>query len=145
MKIDLSLQGEQVTAAVVTMVLAACADLDVSDKEVARVKEIVVKRTSWTSDEVADALIETAHDRIRDISKLSDDKDKLLAALTHIGTQIGDLAVSKAKRTFDIKDSGNIIPGHGGALDRFDGVLSAAIAIALLSLAVDGRSPLLWL
>ncbi len=62
-----------------------------------------------------------------------------------VAAQIGDLAVSKAKRTFDIKDSGNIIPGHGGALDRFDGVLSAAIAIALLSLVVDGRSPLLWL
>jgi phosphatidate cytidylyltransferase len=62
-----------------------------------------------------------------------------------ITAQIGDLAVSKAKRTFDIKDSGNIIPGHGGALDRFDGVLSAAIAIALLSLTAGGRSPLLWL
>jgi len=58
--------------------------------------------------------------------------------------QIGDLAVSKAKRAFGVKDSGNIIPGHGGALDRFDGVLSASIAIALLSLAGDG-SPLLWL
>lgn len=58
--------------------------------------------------------------------------------------QIGDLAVSKAKRAFDVKDSGNIIPGHGGVLDRFDGVLSTSIAIALLSLA-GGGSPLLWL
>jgi phosphatidate cytidylyltransferase len=58
--------------------------------------------------------------------------------------QIGDLAVSKAKRAYGVKDSGNIIPGHGGMLDRFDGVLSASIAIALLSLA-GGGSPLLWL
>jgi len=59
--------------------------------------------------------------------------------------QIGDLAVSIAKRAFAVKDSGNIIPGHGGALDRFDGVLSAAIAIALLSLPGGWRNPLLWL
>jgi phosphatidate cytidylyltransferase len=58
--------------------------------------------------------------------------------------QIGDLAVSKAKRAFGVKDSGNIIPGHGGALDRFDGALSVALAIALLCLA-GGGSPLLWL
>ena len=92
MKTDLSLEGEQVTAAVVTMVLAACADLVVSDDEVARVKEILVGRTSWADDKTADALIETAHDRIRDISELSDDRKLLLAALTNIGNQIGDVS-----------------------------------------------------
>ena len=68
----------------------------------------------------------------------------LVSGVLAVVAQIGDLAVSKAKRAFGVKDSGNIIPGHGGALDRFDGVLSASIAIALLSLAGDG-SPLLWL
>ena len=42
-----------------------------------------------------------------------------------IGT-IGDLVESKLKRLADIKDSGNMMPGHGGALDRFDSLLLSA-------------------
>jgi phosphatidate cytidylyltransferase len=61
-----------------------------------------------------------------------------------IVAQIGDLAISKAKRAFDVKDSSNIIPGHGGVLDRFDGILSSSLVMALLSLA-GGGSPLSWL
>lgn len=87
----IALEGEQVTAAVLTMVLAACADLEVSDEELARVKEIVVQRTSWADDNTADALIETAHDRIRDISQLADDREQLVAALGNVGAQIGDV------------------------------------------------------
>ena len=41
-------------------------------------------------------------------------------------SQIGDLAASAIKREMDIKDYGNIMPGHGGALDRFDSVLFVA-------------------
>ena len=37
--------------------------------------------------------------------------------------QLGDFTESYIKRSFDVKDSGNIIPGHGGFLDRFDGFL----------------------
>lgn len=59
-------------------------------------------------------------------------------ALMAVAAQIGDLAESALKRARGVKDSGAIIPGHGGLLDRFDGLLVAAPLAALLSLGAAG-------
>jgi phosphatidate cytidylyltransferase len=60
------------------------------------------------------------------------------AGLAIVG-QFGDLAESLAKRRFGVKDSSGLIPGHGGLLDRLDGLLAVMPAVAILTL-IQGRS-----
>ena len=67
----------------------------------------------------------------------------LLSAGLAIIEQFGDLAESVAKRRFGVKDTSALIPGHGGLLDRLDGLLAVIAAVALLSL-VGGGSVLEW-
>ena len=56
----------------------------------------------------------------------------LSAGLAIVG-QFGDLAEFVAKRRFGVKDSSDLIPGHGGLLDRLDGLLAVIPAVALLT------------
>lgn len=67
----------------------------------------------------------------------------LLAIPLSIAAQAGDLLESSVKRHFGVKDSGSIIPGHGGVLDRVDGLFgAAALAWLIAALGIAG-APLL--
>jgi phosphatidate cytidylyltransferase len=64
-----------------------------------------------------------------------------LGAVLSIAAQCGDLFESAIKRRFGVKDSGSIIPGHGGLLDRLDGFVAAIVLAAVFGLlrgGVDG-------
>lgn len=69
--------------------------------------------------------------RYFDFSSMPIWKVVFVAALVSVFSSFGDLLESLIKRNFGVKDSGKIIAGHGGILDRFDGVIFAALPLLL--------------
>ncbi len=57
----------------------------------------------------------------------------ILTAICSIISMIGDLSFSVVKRTYGVKDYGNIMPGHGGVLDRFDSFMFVAPLVCVLT------------
>lgn len=62
----------------------------------------------------------------------------LAALLLSVLSQMGDLFESGLKRRFGVKDSGWLIPGHGGVMDRVDGLVAAAIALYVVGALAAG-------
>src|SRR5260221_1618 len=69
----------------------------------------------------------------------------LVSAGVAVVAQLGDLAESLAKRHFGVKDSSRLIPGHGGLLDRLDGLLAASVATGVAAMLLDNSyGPIHW-
>jgi phosphatidate cytidylyltransferase len=73
----------------------------------------------------------------------------VIAAVLSVASQLGDLFESYLKRKFGAKDSGYLIPGHGGLMDRLDGFVAAGLVAMVIGLwrgglDAPGRGLLVW-
>lgn len=67
----------------------------------------------------------------------------LLGGIVSLAAQAGDFLESAIKRHYGVKDTSGLIPGHGGAIDRLDGLITATLLTAALTIW-RGSSPLVW-
>jgi len=64
----------------------------------------------------------------------------ILSVILSMVAQAGDLLESALKRRFGAKDTGHLIPGHGGLMDRLDGFITAALVAAMIGIVRGGFS-----
>jgi phosphatidate cytidylyltransferase len=62
----------------------------------------------------------------------------LIGALLSIASQIGDLFESGVKRRYGVKDASGLIPGHGGLMDRVDGLVAAGFVLYVIGAIIGG-------
>jgi phosphatidate cytidylyltransferase len=65
----------------------------------------------------------------------------LTGLLMGLIAQAGDLAESAMKRAFNVKDTSQLLPGHGGFMDRMDGIVSVTVAAAFAALFLNPQAP----
>lgn len=99
---------------------------------------VISPKKSWEG-AVASFVVAVAAAAVWDVCRRGRLEPGLLtaAALTAVAAQIGDLVESMVKRSSGVKDSGHMLPGHGGMLDRVDALLFAA-PVLLFSLWLFG-------
>jgi phosphatidate cytidylyltransferase len=105
---------------------------------------VISPKKSWEG-AAASFVVAVAAAAIWDVCRRGSLEPGLLAAaaVTAVAAQIGDLVESMIKRGSGVKDSGSILPGHGGMLDRMDAMLFAApvllLGLWLAGVSVPGR------
>lgn len=67
----------------------------------------------------------------------------VISVALSVASQMGDIAESALKRHMGVKDSSNLLPGHGGVYDRFDGLLGAAFVLVIVETVTAFPPPLL--
>ena len=65
----------------------------------------------------------------------------LISVLVSMASQFGDITESAIKRYMDVKDSSGLLPGHGGVLDRFDGMVGAGLLTMIVILPMGAFTP----
>jgi phosphatidate cytidylyltransferase len=69
----------------------------------------------------------------------------LVGLLLGFTAQAGDLAESALKRAFDVKDASQLLPGHGGFMDRMDGLVSVSVLVAIAAMFFNPTAPAYFL